>query len=114
MRAIELTLDHKPENKGEKHRIEKLGGYVKWYGLVKNGRPIKGTGVYRVNGNLSLSRAVGDRAERPCICSKPDIRCIAGDAVHDTFIISATDGLWDVFSSQEAVAFVYQVCYRFN
>ena len=30
--------------------------------------------MYRVNGNLSLSRAIGDASERPAISAQPDIR----------------------------------------
>jgi hypothetical protein len=58
---------------------------------VKNGKPVEGTGVYRVNGNLALSRAVGksvidnrgilskndhdagDAAEKPCVTATPDV-----------------------------------------
>ena len=40
-----LSEDHKPENSGERARIEAAGGFV-----ADN----------RVNGNLALSRALGD------------------------------------------------------
>lgn len=107
-KAIPLTVDHKPDNILEKVRIEKVGGHVVWHGLIRNGRPIVGSGVHRVNGNLSLSRALGDKAERPFISSIPDILITDSDA-HDRFIILATDGLWDVFTSDEIVAFVYEI-----
>ena len=38
--------------------------------------------------------------------SDPDIRVTAGNLAKDDFIILATDGLWDVFTSQTAVDFV--------
>jgi serine/threonine protein phosphatase PrpC len=57
--CIELTADHKPNDPLERGRIEALGGYVKWCGGYKNGKPDERTGVYRVNGNLALSRALG-------------------------------------------------------
>lgn len=44
-KVVKLTIDHKPENEKELKRIEKAGGFV-------NGG--------RVNGNLNLSRALGD------------------------------------------------------
>jgi len=40
-----LSHDHKPDNEIEKARIEKAGGYI------SDGR---------INGNLNLSRALGD------------------------------------------------------
>jgi len=39
---------HKPERKDEKERIEALGGRVIWFG------------AWRVNGNLAVSRAIGE------------------------------------------------------
>ena len=43
--AQELSRDHKPDDKAEKARVEKAGGEI-----------IEG----RINGNLNLSRAIGD------------------------------------------------------
>jgi len=42
---FEMSHDHKPDNIEEKQRIEKAGGYI------SDGR---------INGNLNLSRALGD------------------------------------------------------
>jgi len=107
-KAIDLTIDHKPTRMTERLRIERLGGYIEWHGLEKHGKPVKGQGVYRVNGNLSLSRAIGDLAEKPFICSNPDIK-VTKMKDDDHFLICATDGLWDVFSSQEAVDYVQNI-----
>jgi serine/threonine protein phosphatase PrpC len=111
-RAINLTKDHKPNDPDERKRIEGLGGSVEWFGKVdKHGRPIErhtarngySGGVYRVNRNLSLSRAIGDRSELPFVCSTVDISFIDLDEEKDRFIILATDGLWDVFESSQEV-----------
>lgn len=44
-KAVALSIDHKPENEEEKARIEKAGS------VITEGR---------VDGNLNLSRAIGD------------------------------------------------------
>ncbi|CAJ1441351.1 unnamed protein product [Effrenium voratum] len=64
--------DHKPNAPTEKQRIEAAGGRVECCG----------PGQYRVNGNLNLSRALGDLEykkdrslppEKQIICSTPDV-----------------------------------------
>lgn len=45
----ELTRDHHPDRDDEKLRVETAGGYVLEWG-----------GVPRVNGELAISRAIGD------------------------------------------------------
>lgn len=101
--AKPLSFDHKPTNEVEKQRISGAGGYVE-YG--------------RVNGNLALSRAIGDfdfkknyalTPERQIITSDPDVTChdITGE---DEFLVLACDGIWDCLTSQQVVDFVrYQV-----
>lgn len=47
--AKELTKDHHPDRDEERTRVESAGGYVSEWG-----------GVARVNGQLAVSRAIGD------------------------------------------------------
>mmetsp|Transcript_97814 Transcript_97814/g.277255 ORF Transcript_97814/g.277255 Transcript_97814/m.277255 type:complete len:640 (-) Transcript_97814:185-2104(-) len=98
-RAIQLSLDHKPDREDEKRRIEDAGAFVSWG---------------RVNGRLALSRAFGDvdcktqvskRGELP-VTAEPEIRA-ARLTPEDEFLLLACDGVFDVFSSQEAVDFIY-------
>ncbi|XP_043272274.1 protein phosphatase 1G [Venturia canescens] len=99
--ALELSLDHKPEDEPEMERIVKAGGKV--------------TADGRVNGGLNLSRALGDHAykqnitlppEQQMISALPDVRHIAIDLERDEFMILACDGIWNFMSSQEVVSFV--------
>ncbi|KAH6655577.1 phosphatase 2C-domain-containing protein [Truncatella angustata] len=98
-RAKPLSFDHKPQNEGEKARITAAGGFVDFG---------------RVNGNLALSRAIGDfefkksaelAPEQQIVTAYPDV------VVHelsddDEFLVIACDGIWDCQSSQAVVEFV--------
>lgn len=107
--AVDLTDDHKPNKPSELERVKALGGTVRWYGLLEqDGSPMEGMGVYRINGNLAVARAFGDRSERPFVSSEAEIKQLAVEE-GDEFVILATDGLWDVMSSEEAVNFVHSV-----
>lgn len=97
--AIALSEDHKPQLEVENNRITKAGGKI-----------IAG----RVDGNLNLSRTLGDilykrnkdlRPEEQKITAFPDIRVVP---VHeaDEFVILACDGIWDCVTNQEACDFV--------
>ncbi|CAK7240118.1 MAG: Protein phosphatase 2C 2 [Sporothrix thermara] len=98
-RAKPLSFDHKPQNDAEKARITAAGGFVDFG---------------RVNGNLALSRAIGDfefkkSAELPpeqqIVTAYPDVTVHElGD--NDEFLVIACDGIWDCQSSQAVVEFV--------
>lgn len=106
-RAVDLTTDHKPNDRAERARIEALGGTVDWCGAVDRcGRPVANAGVYRINGNLALSRAIGDRSEKPQVTGAADVRRHPIEEGGDAFVLLATDGLFDVMTSQEVVTFV--------
>ncbi|WAQ99590.1 PP2C2-like protein [Mya arenaria] len=98
-RADNLSHDHKPGNEIETRRIIAAGGWVEFN---------------RVNGNLALSRALGDfvfkkndkkRAEEQIVTAYPDVqeRQLTGDY---EFVVLACDGIWDVLSSQEVIDFI--------
>ena len=88
-KAIEMSVDHKPNRADEKERIEKLGGRIVWYG------------TWRVEGILAVTRAIGDRRLKKYVSAVPDIRT-RQLTEGDDFLILATDGVWDVLSSQSA------------
>ncbi|PNH10818.1 putative protein phosphatase 2C 11 [Tetrabaena socialis] len=103
-KAVALSEDHKPAQEGERNRIIAAGGFLSEIG-----------GVCRVNGNLNLSRAIGDlkyktNVELPAkdqiISAQPDIRRITLSPTEDRFFLLACDGVWDVMSNQDAIDFV--------
>jgi len=108
-RAVSLSEDHKPNLPGEHDRISRAGGSVER-------RQVGPIVQYRVNGNLNLSRSIGDLEykKNPClgpseqmICATPEVQTFQREA-GDEFMIVACDGVWDVLSNQEAVDFVHE------
>ncbi len=89
--AVDLTLDHKPDLPEERARIEALGGRVVLLDVA------------RVQGTLAMSRALGDAALKPYVSAEPRItEGVLGRA--NDIVILACDGIWDVLTSEEAVA----------
>ncbi|XP_015251561.1 PREDICTED: protein phosphatase 1E [Cyprinodon variegatus] len=91
--VVELMKPHKPDREDEKQRIEALGGCVIWFG------------TWRVNGSLSVSRAIGDSEHKPYICGDADHGIFPLDGSED-YLILACDGFWDTVSPDEAVRVV--------
>jgi protein phosphatase PTC2/3 len=98
-RVQNLSYDHKPNNELEAKRIVAAGGWVEFN---------------RVNGNLALSRALGDfvfkkndgkRAEEQIVTAYPDVDVKDLTSDHE-FILLACDGIWDVLSNEEVLEFV--------
>ncbi|KAG2427719.1 hypothetical protein HYH02_014550 [Chlamydomonas schloesseri] len=84
--AVALSLDHKATRSDEVSRVEQAGGYVWWD---------------RVMGELAVSRAIGDHCLRPFVIAEPEITSVLRRP-EDTLLIMASDGLWDVFTNEEA------------
>ncbi|XP_047329278.1 probable protein phosphatase 2C 2 [Impatiens glandulifera] len=90
-----LTLDHRLTREDECIRIQNSGGYVQCW-----------NGVWRVNGSLAVSRAIGDGYLKQWVISDPEIKTFSltsSDISKCDFLILASDGLWDKVTGQEAV-----------
>lgn len=94
--AIPLSFDHKPQQVRERKRIKEAGGFVTF------------NGVWRVAGILATSRALGDYPlkEKKLVIADPDILTFDLGDHKPSFLIFASDGLWDTFSNEEAIAFI--------
>ncbi|GAA0187568.1 protein phosphatase [Lithospermum erythrorhizon] len=88
--AEQLSVDHEPSK--EKKIIESKGGFVS---------NLPGD-VPRVDGQLAVARAFGDKSLKIHLSSEPDVAIEGIDDGID-LIILASDGLWKVMSNQEAV-----------
>lgn len=98
--TVEMSIDHKPESDIEIARITKAGS------TITDGR---------VDGNLNLTRSIGDlkykgreqlTPEEQAITANPDTYCF--DLTDDIdFIIMGCDGIWEKKSNEEMVSYVY-------
>eukprot|EP00922_Rhytidocystis_sp_ex-Travisia-forbesii_P059440 GHVS01088145.1.p1 GENE.GHVS01088145.1~~GHVS01088145.1.p1 ORF type:complete len:306 (+),score=48.19 GHVS01088145.1:41-919(+) len=101
-RAVALSRDHKPQLRDERVRIYAAGGYLE---------------MGRVNGNLNLSRAIGDLlyksypslpAECQIVTAYPEIMSTSVQPDTDEFMVIGCDGIWEFLSSQAVIDFVRQ------
>ncbi|KAH7306643.1 hypothetical protein KP509_22G023500 [Ceratopteris richardii] len=91
--ANPLTVDHDPIS--ERSSVQSKGGFV----TVFPGD------VPRVNGQLAVARAFGDKNLKAHLRSDPDVYCLLIQKT-DEFLILASDGLWKVIENQAAVDLV--------
>jgi len=98
-KAVQVTVDHKIRLQSEKERILKAGGHI-----------IRG----RVEGNLNVTRAIGDLKlkrnmaippEEQMISAVPDVfeRRIMPE---DEFLMLGCDGVFDTWKNQQIVDYV--------
>lgn len=102
-KAVAMSRDHKPHLSSERTRIVSAGGFVTEIG-----------GMNRVNGNLNVSRSIGDlkfkrnknlsRSEQ-IVTAEPEIRKFSLTR-EDKFFVLACDGIWDVLDNQQVVDYV--------
>ncbi|XP_015932391.1 probable protein phosphatase 2C 27 [Arachis duranensis] len=94
--AIEMSKDHRPYCIKERNRIESLGGFI------DDGY---------LNGQLGVTRALGDWHLEGMkdtgggggpLSAEPELKLMTLTK-EDEFLIIASDGIWDVFRSQNAV-----------
>lgn len=101
-KAIDLSVDHKPDLPKEREMLEKAGAFV-WQNKNDVFRVYLPQGF--VHGGIAMSRSLGDIDFADFLSHRPDI--IKHEIVkNDEFVIIACDGLWDVMTSQKAVSFV--------
>ncbi|TYZ58753.1 hypothetical protein PybrP1_011547 [[Pythium] brassicae (nom. inval.)] len=88
-----LTSDHKPNRPDERRRVQDLGGSVVFWG------------VWRVEGILAVSRAIGDRMLKPFVVAEPEVKELRRTS-KDRFLVVASDGVWDTITNEDAAEIV--------
>lgn len=94
-KILRLINPHKPERKDEQKRIEQAGGVVLFYG------------TWRVNGQLAVSRAIGDVKHKQFVSGVPEITSVTLDGDED-FLVLGCDGLWDSVKEIEVASTLYE------
>lgn len=104
-KAIALSEDHKPENPIERTRIRGAGGQV-----------IKIGPCHRVDGNLNLSRALGDfnlkataglPPEKQKVIAVPDVTKTPFQGGSSEILVLACDGLFERNSNQDIANLIW-------
>lgn len=115
--AIQLSNDHKPDMPEERKRVLSCGGHLGCRQAMVNqgGRglvsvPVGPTRVwYQYRGDtlgLAMSRSLGDGIVHKCGVSAEPETIDHTITEGDEFLILATDGIWDVVDSNQAVQVV--------
>ncbi|CAM9875621.1 unnamed protein product, partial [Scytosiphon promiscuus] len=97
-KAERLTYDHKADDESEKERVSAAGGFV-----LRN----------RVLGILAVSRSFGNQGMKELVTAVPYVSetSLSPDC---SFLILACDGVWDVFSDDDAVSYVTDAMERMD
>ena len=94
-KVFPLSIDHKPHREDEYKRIISMGGMVTFHA----------NDVPRVQGNLALSRSIGDKYLTPYVMFEPEIKQFRLSK-NSKYVVMATDGLWDVLNNVEVAQIV--------
>ncbi|KAI5068294.1 hypothetical protein GOP47_0016639 [Adiantum capillus-veneris] len=87
----ELTVAHHPDRADEKFRIEAAGGFVSTWG-----------GVARVNGQLAVSRALGDAMFKKFgVTAEPEFFGWQELTAEDLLLIITSDGIFETMRPQD-------------
>lgn len=93
---VPLSVDHWPNAADERARIESSGGFVSFVGL------------WRVVGQLAVSRSIGDQHLRQYVSAEPSVfhTNLAEFDHRGAVLVVASDGLWEAMSNEDALRFV--------
>lgn len=101
-KAVQMSFDHKPNDEGERRRIEAAGSEVNNEG--------------RVDGNLNLSRSLGDLKSKHREHLAPEDQAITANPdtyVYELtddidFILMGCDGIWEKNDCDRAVEWMHE------
>ncbi|KAK9086974.1 hypothetical protein Syun_029368 [Stephania yunnanensis] len=95
----ELTTDHHPDRYDERLRVEAAGGYV-----------VDWSGIPRVNGELAVSRAIGDVSFKSYgVTSTPEVTDWQPLTTNDSYLVVASDGIIEKQTTQDVCDLLWNV-----
>ncbi|TYZ68233.1 hypothetical protein PybrP1_005511 [[Pythium] brassicae (nom. inval.)] len=109
--AVQLTTDHWPNTPGERARVESSGGFVSFAGL------------WRVVGQLAVSRSLGDQHLRQYVSAEPSIVHAAvpeedasssggsgsgSGSGSGGLLVVASDGVWETMANSDVARFAHE------
>lgn len=103
-RAVELSHDQKPSRNDEKRRVRAAGGRIaRWQ---RNVGPLRVWLPRDWTPGLAMTRSIGDTVlSEYGVCPVPEVSYTTVGAT-DSFVVLASDGVWEFMSSQEVVDLV--------
>jgi len=93
--AEELSGLHHGSRADERRRIKNLGGVMVFDTVDK---------IWRVNGMLSVTRAIGDATLKPYVTASPEVRELV--VAPGDLVVIASDGLWDEVEHHHVATFL--------
>ncbi len=107
LRPVELSRDHKPNDREEMARVKQMGGQVEPSRAGMHGAYM---GPHRVwvrkqqEGGLAMARSLGDlRLQRVGVIADPEIKRFQLNKDTDKFVVIASDGVWDHLDNQRVI-----------
>ncbi|XP_061338124.1 uncharacterized protein LOC133284991 isoform X2 [Gastrolobium bilobum] len=95
----ELTSDHHPDRDDERIRVETAGGQVLNWG-----------GVPRINGQLAITRAIGDVFFKSYgVISAPEVTDWQPLTANDSYLVAASDGVFEKMNMQDVCDLLWEV-----
>lgn len=101
--AVRLSVDHRPDNAGERRRVEQQGGTVAAFGGAHR-VILKSRG--QVAAGLSVTRSFGDvdfKVPAEVVTAVPELSAFAIDPEEDVMLILSSDGVTGSVTDMEAV-----------
>lgn len=103
-RAVDVSHDQKPVRADEKKRVRDAGGRVaRWR---RNMGPLRVWQKDEWVPGLAMTRSIGDTCLSDCgVIPTPEVAYVRLNGA-DSFVVLASDGVWEFMTSQEVIDFV--------